>query len=41
MNYSFSVRQIRPQIAACSVEYERQKFEDYLKVTPGWKDNPN
>jgi len=38
---NFTIRQIRPQIAACSVEYERQKFEDYLKVTPGWKDNPN
>jgi len=31
---NFTIRQIRPQIAACSVEYERQKFEDYLKITP-------
>jgi len=31
---NFTIRQIRPQIAACSVEYERKKFEDYLKITP-------
>nr|CAG4638408.1 EOG090X04Z9 [Cyclestheria hislopi] len=31
---NFTIRQIRPQIAACSVEYERNKFEEYLKVTP-------
>jgi len=31
---NFTIRQIRPQIAACSVEYERQKFDDYLKITP-------
>nr|CAG4640812.1 EOG090X04Z9 [Eulimnadia texana] len=31
---NFTIRQIRPQIVACSAEYERKKFEDYLKVTP-------
>nr|CAG4648622.1 EOG090X04Z9 [Polyphemus pediculus] len=31
---NFTIRQIRPHIAACSVEYERKKFEDYLKITP-------
>ena len=32
---NFTIRMSRPHIAACSVEYERSKFEDYLKITPG------
>ena len=32
---NFTIRMSRPHIAACSVEYERAKFEDYLKITPG------
>ena len=32
---NFTIRMSRPHIAACSVEYERNKFEDYLKITPG------
>nr|SVE81899.1 EOG090X04Z9 [Daphnia magna] len=31
---NFTIRMSRPHIAACSVEYERSKFEDYLKITP-------
>lgn len=31
---NFTIRQIRPQIAANAVEYERTKFEEYLKITP-------
>nr|CAG4649282.1 EOG090X04Z9 [Scapholeberis mucronata]SVE93581.1 EOG090X04Z9 [Scapholeberis mucronata] len=31
---NFTIRMSRPHIAACSVEYERAKFEDYLKITP-------
>nr|CAG4645489.1 EOG090X04Z9 [Lynceus sp. MCZ IZ 141354] len=31
---NFTIRQIRPHIVACSVEYERKKFEEYLKITP-------
>lgn len=31
---NFTIRMSRPHIAACSVEYERKKFEDYLKITP-------
>ena len=32
---NFTIRQIRPHIAANAVEYERSKFEEYLKITPG------
>lgn len=32
---NFTIRMSRPHIAACSVEYERTKFEDYLRITPG------
>ena len=32
---NFTIRKIRPTIAAHSVEYERGKFEEYLKITPG------
>ena len=32
---NFTIRMSRPHIAACSVEYERLKFDDYLKITPG------
>nr|CAG4647853.1 EOG090X04Z9 [Moina brachiata]SVE92976.1 EOG090X04Z9 [Moina brachiata] len=31
---NFTIRMSRPHIAACSAEYERKKFDDYLKVTP-------
>nr|CAG4650926.1 EOG090X04Z9 [Simocephalus serrulatus]SVE94200.1 EOG090X04Z9 [Simocephalus serrulatus] len=31
---NFTIRMSRPHIAACSVEYERTKFEDYLRITP-------
>nr|SVE74145.1 EOG090X04Z9 [Daphnia barbata] len=31
---NFTIRMSRPHIAACSIEYERSKFEDYLKITP-------
>nr|CAG4641646.1 EOG090X04Z9 [Eurycercus lamellatus] len=31
---NFHIAISRPHIAACSAEYERAKFEDYLKVTP-------
>nr|CAG4647001.1 EOG090X04Z9 [Megafenestra aurita]SVE92353.1 EOG090X04Z9 [Megafenestra aurita] len=31
---NFTIRMSRPHIAACSVEYERTKFEDYLKISP-------
>nr|CAG4650110.1 EOG090X04Z9 [Sida crystallina] len=31
---NFTIRQIRPHIAANAVEYERTKFEEYLKITP-------
>ena len=34
---NFTIRMSRPHIAACSIEYERSKFEDYLKITPGMK----
>nr|CAG4634748.1 EOG090X04Z9 [Alona affinis] len=31
---NFTIRMSRPHIAAHSVEYERVKFEEYLKITP-------
>ncbi len=35
---NFTIRMSRPHIAANCVEYERAKFEDYLKITPGKKE---